>query len=73
MKGANYGTTQQNTSNVKKETIQLWLQEINGISRYIDKNNNIYCMEDILNSVKEPRIIGQYGKREDDTYYMVRK
>lgn len=73
LKGANYGTTQQNTSNVKKETIQLWLQEINGISRYIDKNNNIYCMEDILNSVKEPRIIGQYGKREDDTYYMVRK
>ena len=61
-------------NNVKKaelEKIQLWIQEINGISRYIDKNNNIYCMEDILNSKENPRIIGKYGIRENNTYYMI--
>uniref|UniRef100_A0A6C0KN95 Uncharacterized protein n=1 Tax=viral metagenome TaxID=1070528 RepID=A0A6C0KN95_9ZZZZ len=71
MKGAHYGTTDQVQSNKQTETIQLWLQDINGISRYIDKNNNIYCMEDILNSVETPRIIGQYGIRENNTYFMI--
>ena len=71
MKGAHYGTTQQLQEHKQTETIQLWLQDINGISRYIDNKNNIYCMEDILNSVETPRIIGQYGIRENNTYYMI--
>lgn len=71
LKGANYGTTEQVKPSDKKEKIQLWLQDINGISRYIDKDNHIYCMEDILNGSQEPRIIGTYGIREDQTYYMV--
>ena len=71
LKGANYGTTEQLQQGNKIEKIQLWLQEINGISRYIDKNNNIYCMEDILNSKENPRIIGKYGIRENNTYYMI--
>lgn len=70
LKGANYGTTQQKEEKTKVEKIQLWLQEINGIMRYIDDSYNVYCMEDILNQVEEPRIIGTYSLREDKSYYM---
>jgi hypothetical protein len=71
LKGANYGTTNQVKPTSKKEKIQLWLQDINGIARYIDRDNNIYCMEDILISKPDPRIIGEYGVRDDQTYFMV--
>mgnify|MGYP005651782637 CR=1 FL=1 len=71
LKGANYGTIQQTSDVQKQEKVQLWLQEINGISRYIDKNNNIYCMQDILNSYPKPRIIGKYMMNENGQYYML--
>ena len=70
MKGANYGTTQQVQEKSKTEKVQLWLQEINGIMRYVDKYENVYCMEDILNHVTGPRVVGKYGVREDNVYYM---
>lgn len=72
LKGAPYGTI--NTENIqpKKTKVQLWLEEINGISRYIDNNNNIYSSEDIINSVPVPRIIGKYGiHQETGEYFMV--
>ncbi len=71
LKGANYGTIQQTSETQKQEKIQLWLQEINGISRYIDKNNNIYCMQDILNSSPKPRIIGKYTMNDNGQYHMI--
>ncbi len=70
MKGANYGTIQQSNIPHKQEKVQLWLQDINGISRYIDKNNNIYCTEDIINSCPNPRIISKYGINDDGQYYI---
>ena len=71
LKGANYGTIQQSHIPEKHEKIQLWLQEINGISRYIDKNNNIYCTEDILNTIPNPRIIARYGIHDNGQYFMI--
>lgn len=71
LKGANYGTTTQTHKQQKTEKIQLFLQDINGISRYIDSLNNVYCMEDILNSSKTPRIIGKC-RLEGESYVMVR-
>lgn len=70
LKGANYGTTTQTYQDKKTEKIQLFLQEINGISRYIDNSNNIYCMEDIVNSSKTPRIIGKC-KLQGESYVML--
>lgn len=70
LKGANYGTTTQLNEPKKTEKIQLWLQDINGMLKYVDKNNNIYCMEDILNSSQEPRIIGKCEIR-GDSYVMI--
>ena len=70
-KGTPYGTTN-NEDNNKKETVKLWLQEINGISKYIDKDFNVYSTNDIVNSVSTPRIIGKYGINNDDnTYYII--
>jgi len=71
LKGANYGTIEQTSIPEKQEKIQLWLQEINGISRYVDKHFNIYCMEDILNSSLQPRIIAKYGIHDNGQYFMI--
>ena len=40
--------------------VEIWIQEINGISYYIDKNNNIYKTEDILSNSQNPQIISKY-------------
>tara|TARA_B110000467_G_C18298176_1_gene469474 strand:+ start:653 stop:1174 length:522 start_codon:yes stop_codon:yes gene_type:complete len=71
LKGANYGTTEQQEETNKMEKIQLWLQEINGIMRYVDSEFNVYCMEDILNKKDTPRIIGKYNIRDNNSYYMI--
>lgn len=65
MKGAPYGTIEKESQIPKKEKIQLWLEEINGISRYIDEKFNVYSSEDIINSVENPRIIGKYNVHEE--------
>ena len=41
----------------------IMAQEINGMVRYVDKYENVYCMEDILNHVTDPRVVGKYGLR----------
>lgn len=69
-KGTPYGTTN-NDENAKKETVKLWLQEINGISKYIDKDFNVYSTSDIVNAVSTPRIVGKYGIKEDNHYYII--
>ena len=55
-------------NNVQK--IELWAQDIQGIVYYIDKNNNIYKMEDIISNKSIPQIIGKYEK-VDNTYKVV--
>jgi hypothetical protein len=50
--------------------LEIWLQEINGIIYFIDKNNNIYKTEDIKENSKNPQIIAKYEK-ENDVYKFV--
>lgn len=72
IKGAPHGTFTSNQEINKKRQVNLWLQEINGISRYIDENENIYSTQDILDKVNHPKIIGKYGIKSDNvTYYMI--
>lgn len=59
IKGSPYGTINQNLTK-KKEKVELFLQEINGIHRYIDNDGNIYCTNDIMNNNDTPKIIGTY-------------
>ena len=42
------------------KTVQVWIQEIHGISYYIDKFNNVYDHHDIVNNRKDPKIIAKY-------------
>lgn len=72
IKGVPHGTFTSNQEINKKRQINLWLQEINGISRYIDENNNVYSTQDIVGKVNPPKIIGKCGiKSDSETYYMI--
>jgi len=59
-----------NEESVKNIELEIWLQEINGINYFIDKNNNIYKSEDIIHNSKTPQIIAKYEK-ENDVYKFV--
>lgn len=47
---------------VSMKKIQIKLTEINGISYYIDEDNNVYKTEDILTNNTNPKIIAKYEK-----------
>ena len=72
IKGSPHGTITDDEKIIKKTQVNIWLQEINGITRYIDDHNNIYATTDIRNSVIPPKIISKYGKTEDRKYYMMK-
>ena len=69
IKGTPYGIVEQDKTDivpVKKR--EIWVQEIKGIQYFIDNSNNIYLHEDILNSKKDPSIIGKYNIDNDGKY-----
>lgn len=71
IKGTNFGVIQEENNDKKVEKIKLWLEEINGISQYIDNDNNVYSTDDIMNNVDIPRIIAKYGKNNDGSYFII--
>ena len=71
IKGYPYGTISDADKKNEKKQVTLWLEEINGISKYIDDNSNVYSTQDIMNSKENPRIIGKYGKSDDNKYYII--
>ena len=46
--------------------IDIFTENICGILYYIDKYNNVYNTEDIMNNIKNPRIIAKYNPSEID-------
>ena len=46
----------------------VWIEEINGISYYIDKNNNVYDSSDIVNNVVNPRVLAKYEQNAFGEY-----
>jgi len=69
MKGIPHGSIESKVVS-KKDTIEIWIEEIKGIMYYIDANNNIYCPEDILNGITNPRVVSRWIK-EHDKYQLV--
>jgi hypothetical protein len=47
------------------QKIEVWVQDIQGIVYYIDKNNNVYQAEDIIVNKVNPKIIAKYIKHGD--------
>lgn len=67
LKGIPNGSIQNASTMPKKETIEIWVEDIHGIQYYIDVNNNIYSPEDILNNVNSPRVTMKW-KMENGVY-----
>ncbi len=47
---------------------EIWIEEICGVHQYIDINNNIYSTEDIMQNIKNPRIIAKWKKNDKGEY-----
>ena len=54
----------QNTtlSHTKYKSVEIWLEDINGIMHYIDNNYNVYSNEDIIKGIENPKVIYKYEK-----------
>ena len=48
------------------QKIEVWVQDIQGIVYYIDKNYNVYQTEDIFTNKINPKIIAKYTKTGDN-------
>lgn len=69
LKGTPHGICIHDISNEEKDEgqkIEVWVQDIKGISYYIDKNNNVYQTEDIFSNKTNPRVIAKYIKNGDE-------
>jgi len=54
--------------NQQNMTIDVIAKEIKGIVYYIDKFNNVYNTEDIMQSKENPRVVAHYEKIDDKTF-----
>tara|TARA_Y100000590_G_C15254850_1_gene838903 strand:- start:19 stop:489 length:471 start_codon:yes stop_codon:yes gene_type:complete len=66
-KGIPHGIVDHVLSEEKRNKIQIFTQDINGIIYFLDKNNNVYNPEDIYNQESKVTKIGTY-KTQDEEY-----
>lgn len=55
-----HGIVDNNNTEPSLTKIQIKIAEINGISYYIDDDNNVYRTEDILTNNTNPKVIAKY-------------
>jgi hypothetical protein len=68
LKGTPHGIVDAQSNNTNTtQKIEVFAQDIQGIIYYIDKNNNVYQVEDIAVNKVNPKIIAKYVKN-GDTY-----
>jgi hypothetical protein len=66
LKGTPHGICESGDSDKPQgQKIEVWVQDIQGIVYYIDKNNNVYQAEDIIVNKVNPKIIAKYVKHGD--------
>jgi hypothetical protein len=68
IKGAPHGHVENKPQANPYTKRTVWIEEINGISYYIDNINNVYDSSDIVNNVTGPRIIAKYEKNVFGVY-----
>ena len=76
IKGSPHGVANSNnnpelTTGNSTRSVEIWTQEINGILYYIDNNNNVYSMNDIMSNKENPRIIASYEKNNNKNEYKI--
>jgi hypothetical protein len=64
LKGIPHGVCNIEEDNNKPQgqKVDVWVQDIQGIMYYIDKNSNVYQVEDIIQGHVNPKIIAKYVK-----------
>lgn len=60
IKGIPHGEINQVTQEPTHTKRVVWAQDIKGIIYYIDKQNNVYHPQDVLNNIINPKIIAKY-------------
>jgi len=69
VKGAPHGKIDNNNLNkINTEKRQIWVEDIKGISYFIDNKGNVYAYEDVLQNKINPSIIGSYKKKPNGEY-----
>lgn len=70
VKGTPNGFMDTDSSEPQPETtkVEVWAQEIKGISYYLDNNGNVYEPEDVVMNRNKPRVIAQYNKLDTGDY-----
>ena len=68
LKGTPHGVVDEsNEPKNNTQKVDVWVQDIQGIVYYIDKNMNVYQAEDIISNKVNPKIIAKYV-RDGETY-----
>jgi len=62
LKGTPHGVYSLEEPKPQGHKIEVWAQDIQGIVYYIDKNSNVYQVEDIMQGKINPNIIAKYVK-----------
>ena len=62
VKGTPHGKISNEPPKKTHKKVQVWIEEIHGISYYIDSNNNVYDHNDIVKNRVDPKIIAKYTK-----------
>jgi len=67
LKGTPHGIVDINTDSTNTtQKVEVYAQDIQGIIYYIDKNNNVYQVEDIVSNKINPKIIAKYVKNGEN-------
>jgi energy-converting hydrogenase Eha subunit F len=67
LKGTPHGIVDNQTETTSTtQKVEVYAQDIQGIIYYIDKNNNVYQVEDIVSNKVNPKIIAKYVKDGDN-------
>ena len=68
-KGTPHGVIELNENKKELKQVEVFQHEINGIVYYIDNENRVYSVEDILENKSNPRVISTY--RVVDGVYII--
>ena len=68
IKGTPHGSIENKPETNPYTKRSVWIEEINGISYYIDNTENVYESSDIVNNISDPRIIAKYKKNAFGEY-----
>lgn len=66
IKGQPHGIVTDNDDKPSYKKITVKTQDIKGIIYYIDEFNNVYDHNDILNGIKDPKVIAKYKYKNNE-------